>query len=251
MVDGESTSKHFTTNKTLENVPAEETEAFIEAVVENSEDIGMRVNCKKTQLLCISADNGCSSSSNLEVRGERIDSVDKIKLLGFMVGSRPGVHDHMQLIREKFRVKLWSMLHLKHAGIVGDNLFGMYCCFVRPIFETNSVIFHSMLTREQSRELEQLQKKLVKLCFGINSGYAAIREEKNIMTLEHRRVRAAEKFVAKTIEDKRFGPKWYKKRQEAPMQMRRRNIYVEERARTERFRKSPLLYFQRVANTLT
>ena len=250
VVDKNRTIKHFTTSRTKEQVLAEATEAFANAVVKKTEEIGMRVNCAKTKLLCISADNGCDSYASIQVGGERIESVDKIRLLGFMIGQKPGMHDQVALIKGKYRVKLWTLIHLNNAGLVGKELFAMYACFVRPILEANSVIFHSMLTRDQCHQLERLQKYVVKLCFGFEKSYSEIRREQGIRTLEERREEAAKKFVQKTINDERFGPRWFRRRENIDTNIRRRQPYVEDRARTKRFKNSPLLYMQRIANSL-
>ena len=82
----------------------------------------------------------------------------------------------------------------------GCDLFKMYASFVRPILEANSVIFHSMLTRTQCHEIEMMQKRALRLCFGFELTYAEIYEKFSIRTLEHRREQAVQKFVKKDSE---------------------------------------------------
>lgn len=246
----ESTIKHFTTRTTEEFVPAPVTEQFLLNLIEKTEEIGMRVNCKKTQLLCVSPENGCESFSVVQAGQEQIESVKCMKLLGFMIGNRPGVTDHFEYIRAKFRARFWSLIHLRRAGIVGLQLFKLYVCFVRPVLESNSVIYHPMLTRYQSQQIEGMQKRVIRLCFGCEVSSGVIRDQFNIETLEKRRENAARRFVEKTMKNPRFAGRWFRRREEVQTELRRRKPFVENRANTNKYKNSPLVYFQRVANTL-
>ena len=207
-VDRNTAVRHFTTRRTLESVPAVQIEAVMGELIKLAGDIGMKVNCSKTQMLCISPDNGCDSSTRVQVSGQNIESVDSVKLLGFCLGSRPDMSQQVAFIKKKFRMKLWSIIHLKSAGIAGRHLYDLYACFVRPVIETNSVIYHSLLTREQCGEIEQMQKKILIICFGFDKQDADIRHEPKIPTLE-----------------RRFTPRWFVPRERIDTNIRRRDLF--------------------------
>ena len=245
-----STTKHFTTRTTVEHVPAIRIENFMIGLLDKTNDIGMRVNCHKTQLLCISPANGCDSRAEIVAGGVTISAVKTVKLLGYMIGSSPGAEAQCVYIRERFRARFWSLIHLKRAGFDGMDLFKLYISFVRPILECNSVIFHPMLTRKQCHEIELMQKRVAKLCFGFHRHYADICAAHGIRTLEQRRELAVKKFVLKSLEDKRFAPKWFREREAIETDLRRRRKFAVNKARTDKYLKSPLLYMQRTANTL-
>ena len=249
-VPASTTTKHFTTRQTEEQVPAPLTTALIEGVVERTEEIGMRVNAKKTQIVVMSPDNGCSSSTSITVQGQTVASARSMKLLGFMLNDSGNMNDQVALLKHKFRVNFWSLINLNKAGLRGRDLYQMYCCFVRPVLETNSVVFHSMLTRAHSGALERMQSLVLKLCFGFNQSYAGIRSRENIDTLEERREKAVTKFVGKNMSNPRFGPKWFRRRNAVETNLRRRDPFIVPRARTARYYRSPLQHMQRVANTL-
>ena len=250
IVDKNRAIKHVKLLISTENVPADLTLGLLGEIITRAESIGMLINCKKTQLLCVSADNGYSSSSALQVGQESISSAQSMTLLGFRIGSRPGVHDQVAFIKDKFRRKFWSLIHLKQAGLSGMRLFKLYVVFVRPVIECNSVVYHSMLGKVQSSEIERLQQLVVTLCFGHHVGYARTIEELGIKTLAERRMEAVKRFVGKALLNRRLSSRWFVPRPEANQQLRSRNTFVEKRARTERYYRSPLLHFQRVANEL-
>ena len=184
--------------KTLEDFPAPITQSFMEAIVSKAADMGMKVNCKKMQFLILSPDNGCNTTASITVGGTTLSATNKLKLLGYVIGSSPGAHAQVEFIREKFRRKFWSLIHHRRSGFKGKRLFKIYCSLVRPVIETNSVIYHAMLTRTQAAELERMQKKILRLCFGRLTCYADKLRELGLESLETRRTKAARKFAIKT-----------------------------------------------------
>ena len=210
----------------------------------------MKVNCGKTQLMVISPDNGYLTTSTIKAGNELIHSTDSRKLLGFMVSSN-GTCDQIQMIRNKFRRKFWSLVHWKRAGLSGNHLYRLYCTYVRPVIETNSVVYHSMLSKTQCKDLEKLQKKAIRISYGNFNCYENVLKEHGLESLEQRRTKAVRKFVSKTLESNpRFATKWFRERDEIQTQLRSRRPFIETKARTDRYRNSPLLYLQRTANDI-
>ena len=142
VVSKEETEKHFTTGTTTELVPSILTSGTLLGIVEKSETIGMRVNCRKTQMTVVSPDNGCRTMAVLDVNGERINSVPSIKLLGYMIGEAPGAGPQLSHMKAKFRAHFWLLVHLRNAGVRGLKLYRIYTICVRPVLEVNAVIFH-------------------------------------------------------------------------------------------------------------
>ena len=154
------------------------------------------------------------------------------------------------MIERKFRACFWSLIHLKRSGIHGTHLYRLYAALVRPVLEANSVVFHSMLTRNQCKELERLQKHAVKLCFGFNHHYEEILQEHNLSTLEQRRVKALQKFTTAAMANPRYAG-WFIRRPSVDQDLRNRRPFVQKRAKTERYKSSPLLHIQKIANDLS
>ena len=249
-VDAERCTRHLTTGPAVEWVPADLTGDLLERIVERAEDIGMRVNCKKTQMLVMGTDNGCKSNSAISVGGVEIASGCGMMLLGFMIGVA-GMDSQVDYLKKRFRARFWALIHLRRSGIKGDLLFRLFATLVRPILEANAVVYHPMCTKAQNEELERLQKRVLRLCYGTDINYGATLASKNIATLEQRRADAVKKFVGKILAaETPFKDKWFKRRQTVETQLRNRRPYVEIKARTERYYRSPLLYLQRTANDI-
>ena len=184
---------------------------FVE-ISPHAADIGMVVNCRKTQLLYIVPNTGYNSTAKVHVEDSLISKTEEIKLLGFTLEGRRGVSGHVNAIRDNFR-RFWSLIHLRRAGIKGHLLFRLYSVLVQPILETNSVVFHSMLTEGQEEMLKKMQKHVIRLCYGPFNDYKVILEEFNLTTLQSRREAAARKFVGRVLAlGSPFAAKWFVRR---------------------------------------
>ena len=232
-------------------VDAGGTNLAISNIIDIAEAINMRVNCAKTQVLCITPDDGYRATTTINAGGEAIVSTPTMKLLGFMLGEGASAAPQVAAIKTKFRARLWMLVHLRRAGIRGLKLFRLYSSLVRPVIESNAVVYHSLLTRGQTAEIERLQKQAVRLCYGFGIPYLEASEVFCFSTLEARREMAVRRFVAKTIaSNPRFSSKWFVRREVIDIGLRQRRPYIENRARTERYRKSPLVHFQKIANDI-
>ena len=239
--------RHISGTNPTEWIPADTIERAMNHISQRACDIGMRVNAKKTQLVCLSIENGYQSTASITAGEDMIVGKDNMKLLGFQLSV--GMHAQVQFIREKFRRSFWSLINLRQAGMIGDQLFSMYTVFVRPLIETNAVVYHAMINKGQSQDIERLQKLVLRLCYGRES-YNTILEAKNIRSLEDRRVEAVRKFSAKVINNPRFADKWLIRRDSIDTNLRTRRPYIERKCRTDRLKKSPLILIQKTANDL-
>jgi hypothetical protein len=104
-----------------------------------------------------------------------------------------------------------------------------------------------MLTKEQSNDLERLQMQALKCIFGLQWSYGKLLEKTNIETLKNRRESACARFAEKCIAGK-FAH-WFPKK-ESKRELRQQKIYVEEYARCERLKNSPIFYMRRLMNKL-
>ena len=158
-VDKQLGVRHITTGRTLESIPGPKTGGLLCSIIRAAEEIGMKVNCAKTQLLVVAPDNGCTTTCTLNMENATIRSKSTMKLLGFMLGSSPGVGPHVQYLKEKFRKRFWALIHLRRSGIKSTQLFQLYKVLVRPILEVNSPRLPSNDDRRASRRDREASKE--------------------------------------------------------------------------------------------
>ena len=230
-----SAQRHFTRGTTLERFETLPIGGILDDLAEKSGEIGMKINTKKTQLPVISPSNGCITLAiTTVVDGTVITSQASLKLVGFHFGTTPGVQRQVEELQGKFRRKIWMIYHLREAGIKGDNLFKMYCCYVRAVLEYCSPVYHSMLTKGQGETLERMHRLAIRVCYGFRESAREVMAARGIETLEARRIRRCDKFICKAASSPVFGPKWFRRRAPDLHNLRRRREIVEERASSQR-----------------
>ena len=110
------------------------------------------------------------------------------------------------------------------------------------------MVFHSSLTDEQDERIERLQDHALKCIYGGEKSARKLRGIAGINTLRERREELCMKFSLKCARDPVFA-RWF------PQRTSRRSgrtngseQYLEEKARCERMRNSPVFFFRRLLN---
>ena len=209
----------------------------------------MRVNVGKTQLLCISPNNGCITSAAINVDGDDVRSSPTMKLVGFTFGSSPTAEAHVLSIREEYRRKVWFLFHLREAGIRGTNLYKLYCCYLWSRIEYLSAAYHSMLLKGQAESLERLHRYALRVCFGFAGDIRETMVQLSIASLKERRERRLDAFIAKAARNPRFRH-WFPLQPEGNMGLRNRRCIEETRCKTQRRFNGPIAHLRRRANEL-
>ena len=92
----------------------------------------------------------------------------------------------------------------------GKDLLKLYGSLVRSVIEYSSVTYHSMLTKFQSNQLENIQKRCLRCLFGWNKSYADLLAESGLPTLASRRETAVKKFAEKALDNPNYRH-WFSK----------------------------------------
>ena len=243
-------SRHVTTTVTRDHFWDLKVGRDLAVLEKHAGDIGMKINAKKTQLLVISPPNGCVTTGAIGDGESNIQSIDSLRLVGFNFGSSPDVGAHVESICEQYKRKKWLLYHLRDAGFKDDQLFRMYCCYVRSMIEYCSPVYHSLLSKTQEQQLERLQRHAVRVCYGHNTPVEEIMTNKNIETLAARRRRRIDKFIHKAAANPRFASSWFPPRDGVRRDLRVRREIQESGPSTTRRYRSPLAYMKRRANEL-
>lgn len=220
--------------------------AFI-SVSTKAKEKGMIVNESKTALLCISDSLNFKTLAYIEdSTGERIDCVEHIKVLGFYLSDRTGVSKHVQELVKNIRRRYWSLRHLQKLGFSEEELVKVYKMSILPIADYCCPVYHSLLTDLQDQALEKAQIGALRCIFGYKLSARKLREKASLSTLRSRRVELTDKFAYKCLGNPRFRA-WFPEkvgRQSA----RAGEKYVEEFAKCERLKNSPIFYMRRRLN---
>jgi arginine/ornithine N-succinyltransferase beta subunit len=133
----------------------------------------MKVNLQKTALLTIS--DAKSYRPQIFIKdtedNELVSKEGEVKVLGFIFDQTPTVSAQVNNIIRKTRRRYWVLRHLRKFGLSDEELLKVYKSSVRSVIEFTSVVYHPMLTKEQSKDIERLQMQALKCIYGIQHSY--------------------------------------------------------------------------------
>ena len=209
LLDLERATSLFSVRKELKTIRSVGTEAVIYNIKENGKEIGMVINEKKTQSICISACNYHDVRSEIHMRCALISNNATLKVLGFVFDNHPTVSAHIENVSIKFSRSMWAIIHLKRAMIENGPLVEIYKSSLRPILEFCSVVYYSMISKEQSEALECLQRRVLRVIYGFKVSMEECFEKSGLEILECRRLKRIRKFAVKAAADENFLKKWF------------------------------------------
>ena len=68
----------------------------------------------------------------------------------------------MRIVHRKFKCRVWSLRHLKQNGFKKDELGKVYKTMIRPVAEYCSSVYHALINKADSLELERVQMQALK-----------------------------------------------------------------------------------------
>ena len=241
----------FSQNKPVQMVRAKLSEKFFDTVTKNAKMIGMAVNTKKTQMICVNAAVDSVPKTYMKTsEGERIESdQNRLKVLGFYFSSSPTIHEHVDVLKSKYRTRAWVIRHMKKAGADKTDLVQLYKALVRPILDYLAPVYHSMLSATQREDLERLQRGTLKTIYGHDVSYADALEESGLPTLNERRQELFDNFAMKLANNPEYR-EWLPKTEFTGYDLRKELIFTEKFASTDRLYNSPLYAIRRRLNEI-
>ena len=134
-------------------------------------------------------------------------------------------------------------------GVKIEDLLDIYILFIRSVTEYCAVVFHSSLTKEQSDKIEKIQKTSLKIILGDwYISYSAALEMCNLETLYERREKRCLDFALKSIKHERNSRIFPLKASENDYEVREKEKFHVNFARTSSYQNSAIPYCQRKLN---
>ena len=137
---------------------------------------------------------------------------------------------------------------LKYVGVSTEDLIEIYMLFIRSRAEYVSVVWHSSLTAEQTKKIENIQKTSLKIILGPDYiDYPTALEWCGLIELSTRRKNRCLAF-AKTSLRYPVGERMFPLNSHHDLNVRSHEKYKVNFAHTENYRKSTVPYCQRLLN---
>ena len=231
-------------------IHAEALEGHLDNIIDEAGKMGMVVHPNKTHLLCVAATAGYDVSAFIKIEGRNHDSKEELKILGYILGTSPGVAAHVKKIKKSFVALSWILRNFKRARVDPRISTKVYCLVVRSSIEYASVVYGCLITAEQSSELERLQARSLGIIWGWDKSYRELLEMTGMETLEMRRRKSLESFTLKAIRNPRFREKWFPLRPAVEHAILNRRPYLEIVPKHERLLRAPTHTMRHLLNDL-
>ena len=223
------------------------TQNAILSITSNALDKGMKINESKTGLICVSDALHYRPVVFFQATEDiKVECTPSIKILGYHISDKPGAAAQVQSVIKKMRQRYWVLHHLRRVGFNDAELVKVYKSSILPLADYCDVVYHSQLTDEQDLLLENAQVGALKRIFGFKNSARSLRKLADVKTLRERRVSHCDKFARKCLESDRFS-RWF------PLKGGRQSAragdkYLEEFARCDRLKNSPIFFMRRRLN---
>jgi hypothetical protein len=199
---------------------------------------------KKTVEIRISYRKKPQNWQQISINDKEVISVNKHKLLGFTINDQLNWNDHIEAMLKKANKRMYFIRAMIRAEFSKVDIILFFCASIRSILEYGATVWHFSITKQQSDDIEGIQKRVIKMVEDIpysehDYPYVELLEKYNLTTLEYRRFNLCRVMFNKMCKNNH--PLNYlipKNHSTHRMLGRNRNNYIIPLCKTERYKKS-------------
>ena len=209
----------------------------------------MKLNPTKSSYMLFSRSQE-QFATRLTLNSQLLEKKTASKILGVWIEEDAGSwqKNTTELCKSAYgRISMLSKL--KYVGVSRKDLLEIYCLFIRSRAEYCSVAFHSSLTQEQEKKIENIQKTCLKIILQDQYvGYETACQLTGLATLFQRRESRSLTFARRCLSNPEMS-RFFPRVTDLPQQvLRDRDIFVENRAHGAKYQKSAIVHCQKQLN---
>ena len=216
-------------------IPANQlkSQEYLDKIEEWTNKQKMVLNQKKTKVMIFNYTDKYKFTTRLKLKGENLEIVDKTKLLGVTITNDLKWDANTAEIVKKANARLELVRKISSFSASLEDIKTIYILFVRSILEQSCVVWHSMLTEENSNDLERVQKSALKIILGKTYlNYQDGLEKANLQTLKQRREELSLRFATKCTKNEKLKSMFPFRIKNHQMKLRNEEIFNIEHANT-------------------
>ena len=208
----------------------------------------MLKNKKKTSVMSFSRSRKWDFPPELKFHdGTQLQTKTETKLVGVMITQNLSWQRNTDYICDKARKKIWILRRMVSMDMDISTIFDVYTKEVRSILELAVPVWHSGLTRVQTKDIERIQRISFRLILGpAYENYKQACEYLGTQTLEERRVKLCLKFARKNLKSDNC---MFKKIIKNVNTRQSEKLVWDYKCRTSRYKKSSIPYLARLLNS--
>ena len=188
-------------------------------------------------------------TTSLQLNNAPIEIIDEAKLLGLYISSdmRWNLNTKKIVQGANMRMKLLQTA-AKYTSSIGD-LKAIYYSKIRSKLEYASNVWHSGLSKKNSNDIERIQRGATRIILKDRySTYSKALKDLRMDSLELRRKKLSLRCAKKCLKNDKMKQLFPENESSHRMKKRKQKKYKVNHARTERYKKSPIVYMQNLLN---
>ena len=216
-----------------------------------SDEREMVLNAKKTCLFIVNFTKNHQFISLLKIPGEQhyLQVVQETKLLGYWLTNDMKPHKHIEYLLSIANKRMWAISKLKFAGASNCDLKYFFIMKIRSVLESSAVVFHSMLTEDDAKNLERIQKSFCHVLLGhMYNNYEEALEQLDLESLGERRETLCLNFALKCLRNQKFKNLFNRTPPNDHYLINQPRRFLEPQCSTSRYQNSPLVYLTKILN---
>ena len=207
------------------------------------------INSTKTVVMHINLGANDTHPPAITLGRDVLQVVGAYKLLGITIDNELNWKTHVSTIIQSSSYRLYLLRRLKSLGVPPAELKEVYTTFILPKLTYASPAWASSLTYTQSTLLEKVQKRACRIIMGPQySTYQEALTTLKLTTLAEHHKQAAQKFGHKLLNHPRHRDLLPPAAPPPRAATRHQNLLKPIRARTDRYKNSPIPYLVRLIN---
>ncbi len=218
-----------------------------------AEDIKMKLNAKKTQLIIVDFTRTKKSKNwKFTLDGAEVETVSSARLLGVIFNGQLTWEDHVNSIVSKASRRLWILRKLKQLGFKEKELTLLLKSSIIPILEYASPVWGPGLTIAQSEFIERVQWRGVQTICGNRVKMSSVEYDLTLSKLGLSKLAARREDMAfsfgMSILKSSYFRHWLPPFNEGKSRLRKHNLFTPVKARTSRYKNSPIPFIVNLLN---
>ena len=175
--------------------------------------------------------------------------INSTRLLGTIITNNLRWEENTSNIVKKANARMQLLRKVASFGTSVEELKNIYILFIRSQLEHSATVWHSSLTQENKNDLERVQKSAMKTILAEKyKSHEQALSFLNLETLDERRKDLCLKFAIRTSKHEKTHKIFPTNMKKHEMPTRKGEKFKVQFAKTERLRKSAVIYMQNILN---
>ena len=146
----------------------------------------MKVNSEKTKEMVIMPSRKSKDVPAVTIDGKAIERTETFKLLGVLLSDNLNWGPHVEYLLSKCSQRIYLLVLQKRAGVADRDILNIFTAMIRSVVEYACPVWHTSLTKEQSSQLESVQRRALQVVYP-DLSYRRALQAAELQTLHQRR----------------------------------------------------------------